>query len=139
MGIIETFVENTFVQFIDILIGLLASFLAAIFSGINWWNNRKKKERDEGTIDVILECADYEENHRIPVPLTRGALSRAELFGLIGSVPRMDGKKFFKINELLKNKFWEEKFKPVLKGIDFYHCNTGHAYILQVTQKISSK
>jgi len=97
------------------IISLSASSIAAIFSVMNWCRNRKKKKRDEAAISVVLECADYEEDHLIPVPLIRGALSRAELFGLIGSIPTVGGKRF-KINELLKNKFWEEKFKPVFKG-----------------------
>jgi hypothetical protein len=98
-------------------IGSIADIIGvggALFAGLAWWVSRgtrkmleAEKQRMNEPVGIVLQV---EGGRRIelPSPIRRSELSRAELLGRIGMLPRKDPKAFFAIGYLSSDKFFKQ-------------------------------
>ncbi|MEI6639382.1 MAG: hypothetical protein WCL46_06670 [Chlorobium sp.] len=91
------------------------SVLGAVFAGFAWWqakrnNNqmRKEKERMNRQVKVILRLAESQRQIILPVHLRRHELTRAELLGRIGMIPRKNKGNFFALSYCHSPSFFQE-------------------------------
>lgn len=100
---------TTWMGFFADLIGILG----ALFAGFAWLASHRtrkmledEKRRENEPVAVILESED---GWRINLPaLKRKELTRAELLGRVGMLPRKDHRAFFVIEHLSTPAFFEE-------------------------------
>ncbi len=83
------------------------SVIGTVFAGFGWWQAKinskqmtKEKERMNRQIMVILRLAESHRQIILPVHLRRHELTRAELLGRIGMIPRKNKGNFFCIKLL---------------------------------------
>ncbi len=82
--------------------GIVATTLAAIFSGLNYFGEKRKE--DLITIQMVAE--DDKAIYTFPSKIRRKNLTRAEVMGMVGTVT-IDGKRY-DIAYLSTNKFYLE-------------------------------
>ena len=91
------------------------SVIGTVFAGFGWWQAKinskqmtKEKERMSSPIEVILEDKNSKRKIALPVLLRRYELTRSELLGCIGMIPRKDSSKFFVLKYLSSSSFFKE-------------------------------
>ncbi len=88
--------------------------LGAIFATLAWVNTRrirkesaKERERKNQKIKVILKNYDTGKTLELPVEMSRGEFSRAELLGRIGMIPMKNPKERFGITYFHSKEFYQ--------------------------------
>ncbi len=91
------------------------SVIGTVFAGFGWWqatvNGRqmsREKERMSSPIEVFLQEKKTTRKIALPVLLRRYELTRSELLGCIGMIPRKDSSKFFVLKYLSSPSFFKE-------------------------------
>ncbi len=90
------------------------SIIGAIFAGFAWlqakrnnWQNQKEQKRLNAPIKILLQERGGSRRIELPGPLRRHELTRSELLGYIGMIPRKDSSRFFTINYTSSAAFFE--------------------------------
>ncbi len=91
------------------------SVIGTVFAGFGWWQAKinskqmtKEKERMNRQIMVILRLAESHRQIILPVHLRRHELTRAELLGRIGMIPRKNKGNFFALSYCHSPSFFKE-------------------------------
>ncbi len=96
--------------FADVLsvVGSVFAFFAWLQAKINSKQITKEKERMNSRIRVILKENVSQRQIVLPVHLRRLELTRAELLGRIGMIPRKNKSEFFVLSYLNSSSFFQE-------------------------------
>ena len=96
--------------FADVLsvVGSVFAFFAWLQAKINSKQMTKEKERLNQQIKVILWLAESQRQIVLPVHLRRHELTRAELLGRIGMIPRKNKGNFFALSYCHSPSFFKE-------------------------------
>ena len=90
------------------VLGAVFAFFAWLQAKINSKQMTKEKERMNRQIKVILRLAESQRQIVLPVHLRRHELTRAELLGRIGMIPRKNKSEFFILSYLNSSSFFDE-------------------------------
>ncbi len=96
--------------FADVLsvVGSVFAFFAWLQAKINSRQMTKEKDRMNCQVRVILKLAESQRQIVLPVHLRRHELTRAELLGRIGMIPRKNKSEFFILSYLNSSSFFDE-------------------------------
>ena len=90
------------------VVGSVFAFFAWLQAKINSKQMTKEKERMNSRIKVILVESISNRKIVLPVPPRRLELTRAELLGRIGMIPRKNKSEFFVLSYLNSTSFFQE-------------------------------
>ena len=90
---IATFFTSESITAMANFLGIFATSLAALFSGLNYYSDKKRKVFDETLISIHLVSEDGTHNHQLPGKIRRKNLTRAELQGMLGTVT-LEGQRY---------------------------------------------
>lgn len=105
MSCIIEFLTNSPITALANLFGIIATFIAAVFSVLNYRAVKKRKAFDEELISIAMVLEDDQnEKNSLQARIRRKNLTRAEVQGVLGTVTQ--GQRY-NLNYLSTNQFFE--------------------------------
>lgn len=87
-------------------IGIVAAFIAMVFSFWGWFNQKRKERRDNTLIYIRLRCNEPLVTITLQGQIRRKDLTRAEVLGLLGMLPMKTKGQRYELAELNRHVFF---------------------------------